>query len=351
MNNAGRDTEASRLQRMLPALTLMVLAPLVAEVLPGATRLSALFVLPIEILIWGGGTVLIRAAVRKYRLGWVNLLLLAAALSLAEEFLIQQTSLAPLVIKIKDVEYARAWGVNYVYFVWALVYECLFVVVIPIGLTELIFRQRREEVWLSRMGAAIITLLFFPACGLAWFTWTQIARVEVFHVEAYNPPASYVAIAVAAIVGLIALASGPWRSQLCGNTRPLRPPHPAVLFVLGGIAAVVIFGLEVLAFGIAPEFPPAVAVAIGLGLAAALIAFLPRFFAHAGWTLWHEVGLLYGTIIVNMAVFFVAFLDATPLDFYGKVVFDLLALFGLGWLAVVLFRLHPNEATSAIPKG
>ena len=58
------------------------------------------------------------------------------ALSVAEECVIQQTSLAPLVFKIKGVEYARAFDVNYVYFLWALIYEGLFVVFIPIGLTH-----------------------------------------------------------------------------------------------------------------------------------------------------------------------------------------------------------------------
>jgi hypothetical protein len=96
-----QSARRSWFQRSLPALSLMVLSPLVAELLPGATRLSAIFVFPIEVLIWGGGTVLIREAVRRWRLGWLNLLLLALALAVAEECLIQQTSLAPVVIKLK----------------------------------------------------------------------------------------------------------------------------------------------------------------------------------------------------------------------------------------------------------
>jgi len=94
-----------------PALTLMILAPLLTEILPGATRFSSLFVLPIEICVWGGGAVLIRDAVRRWQLGWLNMLLLAIALAVAEECLIQQTSLAPLVIRLKGVTYARALGV------------------------------------------------------------------------------------------------------------------------------------------------------------------------------------------------------------------------------------------------
>src|ERR1700748_246911 len=95
----------SLIQRMLPGLTLMFAAPLIAEVLPGATRMSSIFVFPLEMIIWGGGAVVVRALVRQQRLGWKSLLLLAVALSLCEELLIHQTSLAPVIIRLKDVEY------------------------------------------------------------------------------------------------------------------------------------------------------------------------------------------------------------------------------------------------------
>ncbi len=209
MLKVNQHAEMSRFHRALPGVTLMVLAPLIAEVLPGATRVSSMFVFPIEILIWGGGAVLIRDLVRRLGLGWRNMLLLAAALAVAEECLIQQTSLAPLVIKIKGVEYARAFGVNYVYFLWAIIYESLFVVFIPVGMAELIFRRRREQSWLSAVGATVIALLFLPACFLAWFSWTQIARTKVFHLEAYNPPVSQLVSAAIVIGVLIALAVGP----------------------------------------------------------------------------------------------------------------------------------------------
>src|SRR5262249_43534232 len=126
-------TPRSMLRRAAPAIWLMVSSPLIAELLPGATRLSAIFVFPIEVLVWGGATLLIRDVVRRLNLGWPNLLLLALALVVAEECLIQQTSLAPLVIKLKGVEYGCAFGINYVYFLWAAIYESLFVVFIPIG--------------------------------------------------------------------------------------------------------------------------------------------------------------------------------------------------------------------------
>ena len=109
--------------------------------------------------VWGGGALFIRYAIRRWRLGWLNMLLLAIALAIAEECVIQQTSLAPMVIQLKGETYARAFGVNYVYFLWALFYESVFVVFLPIHLVELIFPKRREDVWIGRIGL-IATVCF-----------------------------------------------------------------------------------------------------------------------------------------------------------------------------------------------
>ena len=116
----------------------------------------------------------------------------------------------------------------------------------------------------------------------------------------------------------------------------MRPPHPLALFVLSGLATAVIFGLVLLGFGIWPEFPPAVAVAIGLILAVLMVAYVPSLYAHETWSLSHEVGILYGAMVANMGVFFVGFIGAAPIDFYGKVVLDAIAVVLLVWLAVRL---------------
>jgi hypothetical protein len=248
-----------------------------------------------------------------------------------------------MVIKLKGEEYARAFGVNYLYLLWALVYESLFVVFIPVGLSELVFWRRREEGWLNGIGMAIIGLLWVPACFLAWFTWTQIARTKVFHLEAYTPPASQMAAAAVAIVVLISLAIGPGPQALAQKWRAMRPPHPVALFVLSGLATAVIFGLVLLGFGIQPEFPPAVAVAIGLILAVLMVAYVPSFYAHETWSVWHEVGILYGPMIANMGVFFVGFIGAMPVDFYGKVVLDGITVVMLVWLAVAVWGEQKNR--------
>ena len=80
----------------LAIASLLLLSPLIGEVLSGATRISFIFAFIPEIMVWGCGALLIREAVRRWGGGWISMLSLGLALSIAEEFIIQQTSLAPL---------------------------------------------------------------------------------------------------------------------------------------------------------------------------------------------------------------------------------------------------------------
>ncbi len=336
------DTTLPFRRRIGPALALMFLAPLISEVLPGATRISSLFVFPIEVCIWGGGALLIREAARRFGLGWLPMLFLALALSLIEEFIVQQTSLAPMVVQIVPGEpFARAFGVNYVYLLWALGYEATFVVLVPIMLTELIFRSRRRDPWLRLPGSIVVGLLFIGACFPAWYTWTQIARPHVFKVPVYHPPLATLSIGLVLIALLILFATGPLRSRFNVQRNPLAPLPPWSFALCGFIAAAIWYGLVLLAFGIDPRFPPGVAVTAGLAVAATVIYLLPRFAAHPAWNDTHRMGVAFGTIVGAMSVSFAGFIYATlPLDLYGKILLNLLALAGLIALARKLRPVH-----------
>ena len=91
---------------------------------------------------------------------------LALALSIAEAVPIQQTSIAPMAIQLKGITYARAFGLNYVDLFWALVYETVFVVYLPIYLTEIISSTRQNELWIGKRGVIITSILF--SLGALW---------------------------------------------------------------------------------------------------------------------------------------------------------------------------------------
>ena len=339
MRDGDRIQKKSWFYRALPAITLMLLAPLIAEILPGATRLSSAFVYPIEVLIWGGGAVMARYLTRRFRLGWFNLLLLALALAVAEECLIQQTSFAPLVVKLKGVEYARAQGVNYLYFLWAMIYEAVFVVLVPVTLCELIFPNRKDSGWLSGWGIGIICVLFLPACHAAWYGRNMVARVRFLHQPPYILPPADIIAGAGAIVVLIALAVGPLRRVLARSARPMAPPHPLVVSVLAIAFSVVLFGVLAMAFGIRPDVSPVIPVVGGLVLTVLGLALVPGWMAHIRWSKWHDLGLTYGAIAGNCGIMFVGFIGAAPIDLWGKVGLDAIAaLLLLFWLLVKVAR-------------
>jgi hypothetical protein len=314
------------LKNSLPAITLMIFAPLIAELLPGSTRFSSIIVFPIEVLVWGGGALLIRYAVRRWQLGWINMLLLGLALSIAEEFLIQQTSLAPMVVKIKGIEYARSFGINYVYLLWALIYETVFVIFIPISLTEIIFKTHSKELWIKKRGIYVTIILFLLGSIMAWYSWTQIARPAVFHVQSYNPPFSLVIIAVTLIACLIFAAIGPFRNRLVMPSYSLNPPATWIIIITGGLWAVILYGIVLLAFGILPSFPPLLAIGIGIILAATALYFMPGWIVNEMWTDKHTFSVIFGVMIGSMLAGFIGFIGATHADLYFKIFINLVAL-------------------------
>jgi hypothetical protein len=336
--------------RIAPALTLVFLSPMIAEVLPGATRLSAIFVLPVEMGVWGVGALFIRAAVRRWRLGWRNLLLLALALALAEECVIQQTSLAPMVLQIvKGPPYARDFGVNWLYLIWALGYESTLAVILPVMLVELIFPARRESPWLSGAGAAIGTVYFVIASVMAWFSWIHYVRIQIFHMPPYAPPRTAMATALALMALLVLAALGPTKRILARPSRPLPAPSAWSVGAFAFAVAVLWYGLVLLAFAIKPDFPPLAAATVGVAVAMAGLHFFPRWSADARWNDRRSYAAVFGGIGGSMAAGFVGFIGATPFDLYGKIAVDALAFVLLIVLGVKRLQAAPTQDRSEAP--
>jgi hypothetical protein len=336
------------------ALLLMITAPLLTEVLPGATRFSSIFVFPIEIFVWGGGALMIRYAVRRWHLGWLNMLLLAFALALAEECIIQQTSLAPLVIRLKGVTYARAFGVNYVYLLWALIYEPTFVVFLSIYLVELIFPQRRERLWISKTGFFIVIPLFLLGSLLAWFSWTHIARTKVFKMPVYDLPLVSAIISLAMIGALIYMALTSFKNKAdrmlfpkAGRwLSPLRPLAPWLLGITGALWAVPLFGLVLLGFGIDPNFPPLIAIGGGFVLLWLALFFVPKWAAHQAWRHNHIYALIFGVMFGSMAIGFLGFIGSPGADLNFKIITNIIAVVLMILLGLKMGKAAETTSTS-----
>lgn len=310
-----------------PIWTLLLLSPFIAELLSGSTRTSVLFVYVPEVMVWGVGALLARELVRRWRGGGVSLLSLGLALSIAEEFIIQQTSLAPLPFPGSHPGYGRVWGVNLLYFLFMLGYESVWVVIVPVQVTELFFPDRRESPWLRRRGAIVSCVVFLIGCRIAWYGWTQQARKRM-HAAPYHPPAVYFFAGFAAIALLIGVAYALRRvaRPSPGDQRKTAPAW------LGGLVAFVMgaawFQLIGQNFVPKPVQPFWIAFGAGLGWAILALILFVWWSSRPTWREPHRLAAAFGATLACMAMPYVTFASWPLVDRVGKVIFDLVALTG-----------------------
>lgn len=329
---------ASGSRKIAPALALLVLAPLVGEVMSGATRVSYIVVFIPEVMVWGCGALIIREMVQRWRGGWTSMLLLGLALSVAEEFIIQQTSIAPLPWLSSTQSYGRAAGVNWVYFLYMLGFESIWIVLAPVQLTRLLFPDRQKETWLRTRGLIISGIVFLLGSFIAWFSWTQQARTKVFHAAEYHPPPALIA---AGLVTTALLIAAGW--ALRGVREPLghlsrKAPPPWLVGAGAFFLGIPWWVLIVLVF--IPNIPVAPAVPLAAGVLWAALTFfaIRRWSSGAGWGDLHRWALVFGAILVCMVGGFGGSSVWPRVDLIGKIVLNAIAVLALIALGRKLIR-------------
>jgi apolipoprotein N-acyltransferase len=111
-------------------------------------------------------------------------------------------------------------------------YESVWVVLVPVQLTELLFPDRRRERWLRAGGLIISGVVFVLGSFIAWFAWTRQARPNVFHVPKYTPPFSTVFLGLLAIALLIFTAYTLRRASLHSASSSRSAPQPWVVVLV-----------------------------------------------------------------------------------------------------------------------
>ena len=312
--------------------TLLLLAPFIGELLSGSTRTSILFVYIPEIMVWGAGALLCRELVRRWRAGSASLVLLGLALSIAEEFIIQQTSLAPLPFPGAHPDYGRRWGTNLVYLLFMLGYESVWVVLVPTRVTELFFPQQARQPWLRIRGIIVACVVFVIGCRIAWYGWTQQARPRL-HAAPYNPPLMAIVLGLVAIAALIALA---YLVRSFG--RPLPDDRPGTIpawlsgltaFVMG-LAWFVLIGQN---FAPHPVQPFWILIIAGIAWAALAFILFTRLSSRPAWNNIHCLAAVFGATPACMAAPYLTIATWSKIDIVGQIVFDAVALIGFLFLA------------------
>jgi len=150
------------MSRLSPAWFLFLFAPLTAEYVSGSSPYLNPFVLLANLLLYGGGTLLIRELRVRWGKGWLTVFILAAAYMVAEEGLMLNTLFDPL----KNTT-GRALGVNWVWMAGMLVVHSLVSICVPILLAEAIYDRRSAESWVKPHVFWWLSLAFAAnVCGL-----------------------------------------------------------------------------------------------------------------------------------------------------------------------------------------
>ena len=216
-----------------PSVTLFVIAPILAEVLPGATPpIVFLLVPPVaiwETLLYGCGALLVRQLARRWNGGWWTVLVLGAAYGLIEEGLslkvIFNTAFEPAGALST---YGRVGDIATVFAAQVTVYHAVVSITIPILLTELAFPKDRDQQWLKPRALRFVAVLWVLAL---------VYGFVVVHPEA--PPATYgIVVGIVAVLILLAWSVRHLRSKEPG----LRSRRWVPLFAAGFGGAVLFLG-------------------------------------------------------------------------------------------------------------
>ena len=329
------------LQKVAPALTLFVLSAIIVELLFGTTHLTIITALIPEIGFYGGAALVIRYAVRRLHRSWFSILLLGVAFAVFEEFLIVQTSVSPTLFVGMPEIYSRIFGVNWIYFLWAAGYEGVWGIVLPIYLTEIIFSTRREDPWLSKRGLVATVVVFALASLVSWGIWTQeVAPQALGYI--YSPPLSLIIFALIVITGLIIVALVP-RPPLHLAYRATRMRlKPWSLGALVFVLSLLWFVLVAFAFNTFPTIPVAIAIVPGLILAGAVLFLVLTQSKSSGWDDEKRLAIIIGGLFASMIAGFWASGIVLAIDFVGKIIFNIITVALLVYLAWSLHK-HSQE--------
>jgi hypothetical protein len=337
---------ASRRRHRLAALTLVVVAPLVAEITLGGTPLSMIWLLVIYLPIYGAGSLLIRELVRRTGGGWPAVLVLGLAYGLVEEGLALQSLTSPQLYGAAGWA-PRVLGVNTAYTELNLPYHAVFSVLIPIALVELIFPALGREPYLRRGGTVLTAVVAVLGAGLLRVSVPPSAD------PGYTMPGG-AALAIAALVAalaLIALAILP-RVRF---SRPVagRTPRPTVVGVCCGVAVVLFLGL-IWPLGDARQsgFTHGRWVIVPLLAAAAVAATIGwtvrRWSAAPGWDRRHRLAAVTGALLAHTAFGMVSAAD-TAVDRIGLAGFGVVTVVLMVLLSRRLRRLALPPADGCLP--
>lgn len=329
------------MRRIVPAIGLFFLSPLIAEFLLGDIPMTGLYALIGLAPLYGGGALLIREVCRRAGWGWPSILTLSLAYGVLEEAVCTQSLFNPN-FGGKDLHllapgYVPALGIGVPYTLFVLTLHVVWSIGVPIALVELATRQRRGTPWLGRIGIGVCVVLF--AIGVT-LNLTQSRADSDFS-------ASTVQLVVSGLVvlALVALAAflGRQAGRRADETRPATLRTPPAL-VLGLVSLLATSAFLTAWYSGRNTVPAWVFVGLVIAVYAATILLVGHWSRRSQWTPLHQLGLAGGALLSYAwhGFFTAPFMPASAAtQLIGHVVFALGAVL---LLTMIALRLRGEEA-------
>ena len=314
-------------ERHGPGISLYVLSPVIAELVLGSSPPLVFLLLGwVDLLMYGGGAVIIRELARRWGKGWPTILALGVAYGIAEEGVAIRSFFNPAWSGAAGLQgYGFVGGLNWFWATEMAVYHSVVSIALPILLVSMAFRSRLDEAWIPGGSLPRVVIGFVASILVCW-------AILPFAVSGGALLGCVAAMAVCFLVARRLPGRISWPGAAT-SARPRRAPEPKT--VLGLSLAVTILSFAVVAsrgFGL----PFGIAAALLVAIVLAMAAWLLRAAAGTGWDDRHRLAVPAGVI-----AFFVGFSPFVELSGgHGQVVVGIVT-------AVVLRRVWLSLAASA----
>ncbi|SPL93949.1 unnamed protein product [[Actinomadura] parvosata subsp. kistnae] len=337
-------------KRTLPALGLLILAPLVGEYLLGNIAINALPMIIGLIPLYGGGALLIREVARRWRLGWPGIILLGLAYAVIEEGLLTRSLFDPNYVGLRLLDYGfiPALGIGAYWTVFVLAIHGVWSIAVPISMVETASR-RPDTPWLGKVGLTVSALLFLLGGAVP----IAFAGPTLYPLSAAQ--ITWTLITATALI-TAAFLSARFRRPVLSTASPTpwtvlatTSPAPWTVFTIT-IAAGLAFWLPTLLalVGIKLEsvVPAWITVGFYLTLYTTMTLLILRWSRRTGWGPWHKLALSAAGLLTYAWHSFPqppSFPAPAHVDLIGNAIFSLAAL---GLLAFVVVRLRRTSPPS-----
>ena len=304
------------MRRILPALGLFLLAPLIGEFLLGNLPITSLWLLLFIAPLYGCGAVLIRETARCYGLGWSSMIVMGLAYAIVEEAFVTQSLFNPnfLGLRLLDYGFIPQFGISAWWTVYVLIIYTIWSIAVPIALVESLTTRRRTP-WLGKVGFAGIVMLFVIVCIVSF-----VASATSF--RASNVQFLVSALAVVGLI-LIAFMFDRRKSTMHRTTEIPKTKIPKVPLV-AGIAFLLGSAFMVLAAIVQSSLPASVVVSGMILLLIVGSVLLWQGSQHPNWNEQHTFAVAGGLLLVYAWFGFVQqpSISASPtLDILGNSIF------------------------------